>query len=278
MDEKQFGFLSQELTEFESFLKEYISQKCSQSFAEGLKELKNSIQYTLFSPCKRFRPALSFGAAQAVGLDYKKVLPLAGAIEFIHTSSLIHDDLPSMDNDVQRRGRASNHVVFNEDMALLAGDALLMEAFCLLCHFQQNNSVIQCVAESASFNGMMGGQSLDLRPEQSLSLDSIVQLYNMKTGALIRAAVEGVFCLKKLSSSEMNNLRDFAYYLGLAFQLADDLEDSKNCEKGSLLQLMNLSQAKSRLEEWTQKSLSALKDMPAAALKRLVHINQDRIC
>ena len=255
-----------------------MDQQCSSNFSAGLKELRDSIQYTLFSPCKRFRPALCFGVAQAVDLDYKKVLPLASAIELIHTSSLIHDDLPSMDDDTKRRGQASNHVVFNEDMALLAGDTLLIEAFCLLCRFQQKTSVIQCVAESASFRGMMGGQSLDLRPESSLNLENVIQLYNMKTGALIRSAVEGVLCLKELNSAQIKNFKEFSYYLGLAFQLADDLEDSENFEKGSILQLMSRKQAEDQLKEWTHKSLLVLKDVPAVVLKKLVHINQNRVC
>ena len=123
--------LSQEISEFELFLKNYLEQRFDEKSnpEKGLSELRKSIQYTLFSECKRFRPALAVSVCRTLGIDYKLCFPLSAGLEMIHTASLIHDDLPCMDNDSQRRGKASNHVVFNEDMALLAGDSLLIEAF-----------------------------------------------------------------------------------------------------------------------------------------------------
>ena len=275
MENNSFHFLSQEFSEFESFLKEYLNLRFKTNAEKGLTELGKSIQYTLFLPCKRFRPALSFGTAQALGMDYKKTFPLAGAVEFIHTASLIHDDLPSMDNDFKRRGRDCNHIVFNEDIALLAGSALLIEAFYLLGHFQQSASVIQCVAESASFSGMMGGQALDLRPEQPLSFSYVQKLYEMKTGALIQASIEGVLCLKKdLDDKTRKAFQKCALDLGRAFQLADDLQDKQ--EKGSMLQLMDEEKVFRLLEEWTEKSLKNLQNIPAPLLKKLIESNRLR--
>ena len=271
--------LSQEISEFEFFLKDYLAQRFDEKSnpEKGLLELRKSIQYTLFSSCKRFRPALAVSVCRTLGIDYTLCFPLSAALEMIHTASLIHDDLPCMDNDSQRRGRASNHIIFDEDMALLAGDSLLIEAFVLLCHFNQKSSVIKAVAQASSLSGMMGGQALDLRIQDPVRESYLNKLHQMKTGALIQACVEGCLFLdshkEKQSSQE---LKSFGYYLGKAFQLADDLEDSYSNEKSNVLNVLDRDQTLQRLDELTKKSLQIIKGRPL--LEKAVLFNQARVC
>ena len=274
-----FSFLSKELAEFENFLKDYFQKRFNQtSFQQtGLLLLRDSIQYTLFSKGKRFRPALCIGTCQALSIDYKKSFPLAAALELIHTASLIHDDLPCMDDDDRRRGKPSNHVVFSEDIALLAGDALLIDVFYLLCFFQQDSQLIYKVAKAASFSGMIGGQSLDMKTTSQADFSYIKKLYEMKTGALISASIEGVLCLKDVTVDQKKSFQQFAYYLGLAFQLADDIADKNSDNKATtLFHCFSEEQAIRQLNEWTEKSLDALNGIKATALKKLVHFNHHR--
>ena len=270
---KDFSFLldlSQELKEFENFLEQYVESHLLVD-GEGLKKLKDSICYTLFSKGKRFRPALSISTCKTIGVPYKECFPLAAALELIHTASLIHDDLPMMDDDKTRRGKPSNHIVFQEDMALLAGDSLLIEPFYLLTHYQQKKELIQIVAEAASLRGMIGGQALDLNfKEQSLE-----KIYEMKTGALIRASVTG--CLTLTSTPHHENLIRYAYYLGQSFQLADDIEDFQSKEKSNISKIMTQKQAFKKLEEWTQISLDSIKNIEIKLLKKAVLFNQKRV-
>ena len=270
--------LSQEISEFELFLKDYLAKRFDEKSnpEKGLSELRKSIQYTLFSSCKRFRPALAISVCQTLGVDYKLCFPLAAALEMIHTASLIHDDLPCMDDDSQRRGKASNHIIFNEDMALLAGDSLLIEAFVLLCHFNQKSSVIKVIASASSLSGMMGGQALDLRVQEPIQESYLSKLHQMKTGTLIQACVEGCLFLGSHEEQRHQELKSFAYYLGKAFQLADDLEDSHSNEKSNMLNVLDKDQIFQQLDELTKKSLQIIKGQ--SLLEKAVLFNQARVC
>ena len=263
--------------DFESFLRKYLELRKPSFSYEGLSELQKSIEYTLFSPCKRFRPIVSFGVCEVLDIPYAQTFPLSSALELVHTASLIHDDLPCIDDDVQRRGKKSNHLVFKEDLALIAGDALLIEAFYLLSYYKQKVSIIKCVAKASSMSGMIGGQSLDLRIEKNLDFKFLKLLYKMKTGALIQASVEGVFLLKEdLDESTKKSLLKFGEYLGLAFQLADDLQ-SPNLEE-PLFKLMTKNQAKSLLQEWSEEALKTLQGFSSSSsLVQLIQLNQKRI-
>ena len=196
--------------------------------------LFDSVRYSLFAGGKRIRPAFAFAAAEAVGGEPRVVLPFAAAIEMIHTYSLIHDDLPAMDDDDLRRGKPTNHVLFGEGMAILAGDALLTDAFALLSRPEVVASrspevvlrVISEVARGAGTAGMVGGQALDLVSEgREVDLPTLEFLHTHKTGALIRtAAVVGGL----VGGGDELALRHLALYgerLGLAFQIADDVLD-----------------------------------------------------
>jgi geranylgeranyl diphosphate synthase type II len=181
------------------------------------------MRYSLLAGGKRIRPVLSLATARAAGREAEAVLPLAAAIELIHTYSLIHDDLPAMDDDDLRRGRPTNHRVYGEDVAILAGDGLYAEAFRHLLGHQEGEPahVLAAVTELAAatgVNGMVGGQWLDM---QGTDVDLRV-LHGLKTGRLIAASVECVLLVSGLPSAAF---RAFADELGVLFQIVDDILD-----------------------------------------------------
>jgi geranylgeranyl diphosphate synthase type II len=185
--------------------------------------LEEAMRYSLLAGGKRIRPVLALATAHAAGLKAERVLPLAAAIELIHTYSLIHDDLPAMDDDDLRRGRPTNHKVFGDDVAILAGDALYAEAFRHVLTRQAGEPahVLAAVAELAAatgVNGMVGGQWLDVQGTS----DDLRTLHGLKTGRLIAASVECVLLVSGLPSAAF---RAFADELGVLFQIVDDILD-----------------------------------------------------
>jgi geranylgeranyl diphosphate synthase type II len=217
----------------DDFLENYFS-KNNRLTNNSVSQLCESMNYTLLNGGKRFRPVISILTAEALGLDVKKVIPFAAAIEMIHTYSLIHDDLPSMDNDEIRRGKKSNHLVFGEDIALLAGDALQAEAFhCISFSYYNEPSIATklnlMLSKAIGFQGMVAGQIIDIEfaKRQKEDLNELILLHNLKTGALISAAVEGVSIIANAAPEIQKSLSDYGKYLGLAFQLADDILDYK---------------------------------------------------
>jgi geranylgeranyl diphosphate synthase type II len=187
--------------------------------------LRDAMGYSLFAGGKRLRPALALGAAEIVGGDEQVALPFACALEMIHTYSLIHDDLPSMDDDDFRRGKPTSHKVFGEAVAILAGDALLTLAFETAAQ-TGHAGVVAELAVAAGGEGMVGGQVIDLESEnKKLGLEELSHLHGMKTGALIRIAVRGGAVLGGAGESELAALTSYGEHLGLAFQIADDILD-----------------------------------------------------
>ena len=188
----------------DQFMNNYLAEIRLQNFA-GLVELKKSFSYSLVRGGKRFRPVLSLLLAEEFGVSPKRILPFASAVEMIHTYSLIHDDLPCMDNDDFRRGKPTNHKVFGESLALLAGDALLTEAFTVLAkHYGAADNLPQLIRELTQISGlqgMIGGQFLDMEA-QGFDLQSITQMHNLKTGALISGCFSGPGILKDLTSDQ----------------------------------------------------------------------------
>ncbi len=193
--------------------------------------LEEAMRYSLLGGGKRIRPVLSLATAQAIGLPRERVLPLAGAIEFIHTYSLIHDDLPAMDDDDLRRGRPTCHRAFGEAVAILAGDGLYAEAFRLLLGEQEGEpaAVLAAAAELAAatgLTGMVGGQYIDIAGTASGSIDSLRRLHELKTGQLIAASIRCVLLLGGVSdSATIEAFRTFASELGVLFQIVDDILD-----------------------------------------------------
>jgi geranylgeranyl diphosphate synthase, type II len=193
--------------------------------------LEEAMRYSLLAGGKRIRPVLALATAAALGGDRAEVLPLAGAIELIHTYSLIHDDLPAMDDDDLRRGRLTCHKAFGEDVAILAGDGLYAEAFRLLLSEQRGDParILAAASELAAatgVQGMVGGQYLDVAGTAADGAAGLRRLHALKTGRLIAASVECVLLLgADRAPATISSLRAFAAELGVLFQIVDDILD-----------------------------------------------------
>ena len=196
--------------------------------------LAEGIRYSLLAGGKRIRPVLALAAIEAVGGDSEALLPLTLPLELIHTYSLVHDDLPAMDNDDLRRGRPTNHVVYGEASAILAGDALLTHAFTLLSDpvydrvlsASRRMEVVYELSHASGLSGMVGGQFLDIVSEgKHLTLPELENLHRHKTGALLRASVRIGGILAGASAERIDALTRYGESIGIAFQIADDLLD-----------------------------------------------------
>jgi len=196
----------------------------------GTEGLVDAMRYSLLAGGKRIRPVLCLATCEGLGHDPVEMLPTAAALELIHTYSLIHDDLPSMDDDDLRRGRPTCHRAFGEDAAILAGDALFAEAIRLVAERQPGGAatrvgIIAELAAASGVNGMVGGQFLDLRDHGRGSADALRQVHLLKTGRLIASAVRCALTYAKPDPTVDAALRSFAVELGLLFQIVDDILD-----------------------------------------------------
>ncbi len=263
------------------------------------KTLFKAMEYSLFAPGKRIRPILVFASAEALGVSEKDVVPIAAALEMIHVFSLIHDDLPAMDNDDLRRGQPTNHKVFGEAMSILAGDALLSHAFIPLGELDSNKypakniiSLIHSFAQLTGIPGMVAGQVMDLQSEdKKISLDQLVELHQHKTGALIRLAVTSPAILNGEPEAKLNNLCEYGEAIGLAFQIIDDILDIEGGEelgkdigsdvekgKSTYPSLLGLDGAKKEAQKMLDKAMSALSDFDekADALRQIAKFIVER--
>ncbi|HEY7746895.1 MAG TPA: farnesyl diphosphate synthase [Desulfuromonadales bacterium] len=263
--------------------------------------LHKAMRYSVFAGGKRIRPVLMIAACEAVGGDAERVLPAACAMEMIHTYSLIHDDLPAMDDDDFRRGRPTNHRVFGEAAAILAGDALLTEAFILLSDAQVNARVpaeIRCrvlhtIARCAGSQGMVGGQVVDMESEgKAVDLPTLQYIHTRKTGALILAAIQTGALLGGADEASLAALSRYGEAAGLAFQIADDILDvvgdqtvigkdvgsDQERGKATYVALLGLEEARVRARELRDLGVAALAPLgaPAEPLRRIAHYIVDR--
>lgn len=284
--------------EAESFLKAKAQQIESALAAEvdswgGAPDtLIAAVRYSLLNCGKRLRPALTLGAAEIIAGDGAAAMPAACAIEMIHTYSLIHDDLPAMDDDDLRRGKPTLHKAFNEATAILAGDALCTHAFELAAR-TGNLGVVREIALAAGVNGMVGGQQRDLEAEgRQLTLEQLRVLHAGKTGALMRAAVRCGAIVAGADVAQLVALTAYGENLGLAFQIADDIlnvtgteaelgkavgsDESRN--KSTYPALVGLEQARALAEEAADAAVAALKDFgeEADAFRHLTRFTIDR--
>ena len=197
--------------------------------------IHRAVHYSLFAGGKRIRPLLVLATAEALGSSREDVLPLACAVELIHTYSLIHDDLPAMDDDDLRRGRPTCHKVFGEAMAILAGDALLTRAFHLLAetavrqdeHLRRRLEAMALLGAACGTNGLIGGQVEDLEAEgREVAPPVLERLHRAKTGALLGACVLGAAALGGAEEATRGYLKRYADAIGLAFQVVDDVLDA----------------------------------------------------
>jgi geranylgeranyl diphosphate synthase type II len=244
--------------------------------------LAEAMRYSLEAGGKRVRPVLCLLACEAVGGTSTQALPGALALEYVHTYSLIHDDLPAMDDDDLRRGRPTNHKVFGEGHAILAGDALLTEAFGVLASADldptKRAEALKLLAEGAGWRGMAGGQALDLEGEKvaSYDLDHLRLIHRLKTGALLRASLEIGAVLGGAAPAERAALRAYGEAIGLAFQIQDDILDAtatdadlgkragKDAGRGKITypSLLGLDGARKALDEATENALCQLVSLP----------------
>lgn len=252
--------------------KEAVEAELNRLLPDGDSVLIEAIRYAVQSGGKRFRPLLALCSGESFGLSQEVILPFACAVELIHNYSLIHDDLPMMDDDDFRRGKPSCHRAFREDVALLAGDALLTLAFEIIAsapvdeeHFTRKERFMKEIAQNAGINGMVGGQLLDitLMPD-SLSEERLLELMERKTGALILTSVKVGPILAEADSSELNRIVDFGRNLGMAFQIRDDILDFPETSPPSspvrpnAALFFGLDEAKARLKNHVRLAIDAL--------------------
>lgn len=249
-------------------------------------ELAKSMKYSLFTGGKRFRPLLTLLTAESLGLPPQSVAPWACAIEMIHTYSLIHDDLPCMDNDDFRRGLPTNHKVHGEATALLAGDALLTEAFGVLARGYTAKAeilpaLINLLSRAAGAPGMVGGQVEDLIANDNVpTREAQLEIHRKKTGALICASLHGVGIICSLPQERMKALENFGWTLGMAFQVADDIEDAnEKSEKGGLIRLIGYDETRSLLSKLNSDAMDQLRllRLDGSPLKAMVEWNTNRV-
>lgn len=264
----------------EILVQEKISYFLPEDFSDS--KLVEAMRYSSMSGGKRLRPFLVIVIAQIFGVKPVHALNAAVAVEFIHNYSLIHDDLPAMDNDDFRRGQPTCHKKFDEATAILAGDALLTLAFEVMSDPATHNDpatrceLIQTLAKASGFNGMVGGQMIDLEnADKEISKEELVKLHRLKTGELFVASAEIGAILGGASAEDRKSMRYFAHDLGLAFQIKDDILDhyhiksgkveideavhKKPQENASIVDLMGLENAKNQLKILKEQAVQHLK-------------------
>ena len=264
-----------QLKEYQQLIETYMEENCFQYDSEPQKILFDAMRYSLLAGGKRLRPVFVFDFCRMCGGDWKQAEPFAAAIEMVHTYSLIHDDLPCMDNDDYRRGRLTNHKVFGEANAILAGDALLTAAFAYLAKapFDAETRIraVEVLANCAGELGMVGGQVLDMMSEERQCTEQeVLDIQSRKTGALIKAA-----CLLGVLAGQGNDEQfaaaaEFASHLGLAFQIRDDMLDvignaeelgkavGVDAVKNTFVQLYGLEKCDALVHDHTDKAKASL--------------------
>lgn len=261
--------------------------------------IHEAMRYSVFAGGKRLRPILTIATGEVFGASEEMLLPAACSLEMIHTYSLIHDDLPAMDNDTLRRGRPTNHVVYGEAIAILAGDALLTQAFCTLAgtlslSVETRVRLIAEVSEAAgTSNALIGGQVLDIQNEgKPITGPELEAIHRSKTGALIRCAVRVGALIGGASQTELTALTRYSEKIGLAFQIADDVLDATAssetlgktagkdaaAHKATYTSLYGIDGANERAKLLFNEAVESLQklDRPTEALKSLAYFTIHR--
>lgn len=269
----------------EDFLRGHFVAKRS-DLPEPAIAVLSSAEYSLFTGGKRFRPQLCYAAVHAVDCPLDRVTAFAAAVEMVHTYSLIHDDLPCMDDDSVRRGKPTNHIAFGEATALLAGDALLTEAFAVIAQNYAHAPEIGLklsllLSRAAGASGMIAGQQMDMTIEGVMpTVEALMRMHELKTGALIQVCLEGAAVIARATEAQRTALREYGAAIGLAFQLADDIldYDPKQPEPSGIPAHMGLATTEKLLSETTARALQVLEGFGSQAdeLRQLVNINLKR--
>ena len=271
------SYISSQNKEINSFLESAISENNQDQ------RIVAAMKYSLMAGGKRLRPVLCVAAAEAVGGQPSDALPAAAALEMVHTYSLIHDDLPAMDDDGLRRGKPTCHVAFDEATAILAGDALLTLAFQILSSVKISNAshaatwlqVIRTIACAAGYGGMIQGQMLDISSEgRTLSIAELESMHYLKTGALIAASLRCGAIIGGANEEQLTSLDRYAQHVGLAFQVADDILNVEGDpklmgkavgtdqlrEKSTYPSILGLNKSKELAQNLVRKALQAIEN------------------
>lgn len=291
------------MTDIKSYVEKQamiVSERLDVLLSENMpSKVLDAMKYSVSNGGKRIRPILAIEFSKVVNGNVKTALDFGCAVEMIHTYSLIHDDLPCMDNDDMRRGKPSCHIAFGEDNALLAGDALLTEAFTTISKAKDvvPENIVRAVSYLSNFagiNGMVGGQVLDLQfEEQKPTVDEILKMYSLKTCGLIKAScVLGCLTANEYSEDKIKAAIEYAENLGIAFQIQDDIldiegdaialgkpigSDEKN-DKSTIVKHFGLEKSKLLVKEYTSKAIKSLDafDNDTETLKQLAYMLIDR--
>ena len=268
-----------QIPEFKKSIDDHLKIILSES-DQSSEELSQAMKYSVMNGGKRIRPMMMLASAVAIDIDTQHVIPFATAIELLHSFSLIHDDLPCMDDDSLRRGQPTTHVKFGEATATLAADSLQSLAFELMAKAEfpeSKNSqleLISMIANSIGSGGMAGGQSLDLDSEnKKLDPSSVENIYMLKTGKLLQASILGPIYFRSLDEKKVSALRNFSESIGVAFQIQDDLieavgdadmigksiESDKSKNKAAYPLLFGVSESKKRVENLYESACDSLK-------------------
>ena len=268
--------MNERIAQYKAYIEDYLKNFYSQFHDLPQNRLFEAMEYSLLAGGKRLRPALAMEFCRLCGNDPYQAAPFAAAVEMIHTYSLIHDDLPSMDNDDFRRGRPTNHKVYGEAMAILAGDALLTDAFMVASTAQLADPkdmafAIGMLAECAGSMGMVGGQVLDIGSEErELTEQEVIDIQTRKTGALINAACVLGAIAGGGTEEQIDAAAQFAAGLGMAFQIRDDMLDvigtqeemgkgvGTDAVKNTFVRLYGLEKCEELVQKYTQYAIDAL--------------------
>lgn len=269
--------LSMFKSEIESYLEDYFKNKGSYN-----KLIYDASSYSLNIGGKRIRPIFTMLTYNLYKENYREIIPVAAAIEMIHTYSLIHDDLPAMDNDDLRRGKPTNHKVYGEGMAVLAGDALLNEAMIVLTNYSLEKGepglkATKEIIEAAGSEGMIGGQVVDILSEkkETITIDELKYMHSKKTGALIKASIISGAIASEAPKGEIDKLEKFGEKIGLAFQIKDDILDvvgdanvmgknpnqDKCCNKNNFITMFGLERCINMCKDLTDECIEILKSI-----------------
>lgn len=266
------------VAEYAALIDSRLSEYMQLSGLNGQQRVVEAMKYSLSAGGKRVRPMMTLEFARICGGDINKAKSAACAVEMIHTYSLIHDDLPCMDNDELRRGKPSCHIAYGEDIALLAGDGLLTSAFGIISADdglspQQKAELIAELSSSAGIYGMIGGQVIDIDNSRIPDTASLINMYSMKTGAMFRAACKMGCITAGGTSEQLKAAEEYAYAVGLAFQITDDIlditssvgelgkpvhSDEKN-NKPTYCALEGIKKSKTAAEKYTNDAVTALR-------------------
>lgn len=267
----------------------YLEEQCFVYDSEPQKKLFDSMRYSLLAGGKRLRPIFVLDFCKMCGGDLNAAMPLAAAVEMIQTYSLIHDDLPCMDDDDYRRGKLTNHKVFGEAIAVLAGDGLLTAAFSSIASSplsaQTRIKAVEILANCSGELGMVGGQVLDIDSENRMcTAQEVFDIHSRKTVALIRASCMIGVVAGNGTQEQLNAAADFAHHLGLAFQIRDDMLDvigdkeklgkavGTDTDKNTFVRLYGLDECDKLVKKHTQEALLALENFKENAFMKALSL------